>query len=59
MVWYGDIIWICMVGRERGREVDERRAGVEGGSRSVRAEVEERKRKLKCVIGRAGAEVEE
>ena len=29
-----------MVGREGGREVDKRRAGVEGGSGSVRVEVE-------------------
>jgi len=34
-----------MVGRQRGREVDQKRAGVEGGSVSVRAEVEGRKRK--------------
>ena len=42
MVWYGMVIliWICMVGREGGREVDTRRAGVEGGSGSVRVEVE-------------------
>ena len=48
-----------MVGREGGREVDKRRAGVEGGSGSVRAEVEGQKRKWKCGSGRAGAEVED
>ena len=34
-----------MVGRERCREVDKKRAGVEGGSGSVRTDVEGRKRK--------------